>query len=177
MHEHSRRVTTFLRFAILGIKLSADLKSEILLPRDNNTLSPLHTHIMNEEKKSTTASKSIDENLLNSTTEQDQQQLNETPPPQYWNSEPSSQPPSYNNKTCGKPPWRPTSAASMAAILGPAPPPEQHRTWAERFHDLKWRRQYDDREIGMGRRSDMARSGTQAKWNSGSGPLFVGGKK
>lgn len=70
-------------------------------------------------------------------------QQHEQDPPQYFDSEPSSQPPSYNkqsgNASSSKRNSGPASAASVNAILGP--PPEKHKKmslkerWKELLHN------------------------------------------
>lgn len=59
--------------------------------------------------------------------------------PRYFDSEPSSQPPSYENNNTSKTRTRsePTSAARIAAIMGrPPTPPAKKRSWADRWRDL-----------------------------------------
>ncbi|KAF7188008.1 hypothetical protein HII31_10680 [Pseudocercospora fuligena] len=103
-----------------------------------------------------------------SSTQQTFSPASEQEPPQYWDSEPSSQPPSYNDRKCGQQRWNgPASAASIAAILGPPPKePEKKRSWRDRWRDMMSGDKYGGRPVYR------ERTESSSRWNSQGVALF-----
>ncbi|KXT16778.1 hypothetical protein AC579_5489 [Pseudocercospora musae] len=92
----------------------------------------------------------------------------EQAPPQYWDSEPSGQPPSYNEKKCGQQRWSgPASAASIAAILGPpSKEGERKRSWKDRWGDMMSGNNYGGKSVYR------ERTESSSRWNSQGVALF-----